>query len=77
MSAVVAAVDRVLDDLEADPFNRKLGTVAFQTPELGGVCATPGRLDDWYGIWQRGQTGRSVEIILIHRLDVGRASTES
>jgi hypothetical protein len=77
MSAEVEALDRVLDALEADPFNRKLGTVSFQTPEFCGVCATPVRLDDWYVIWQRGPAARSLEIILIHQLDVGRASAES
>jgi hypothetical protein len=76
-SAEVEAIDRVLDALEEDPFNRKLGTVPFQTSELGGVCATPVRLNDWYVIWQRGSTARSLEIILVHQLDLGRASPES
>jgi hypothetical protein len=72
MSPVVEAINRVLDRLEADPFDPRLGTTAFQTPELGGVCATPVRRDEWYVLWQRGQTADHLVIILIYQLDIGR-----
>jgi hypothetical protein len=70
MTAVVEAIDRTLGRLEVDPFNPRLGTIQFQTPELGGVCATPVRMDDWYVLWQRGATASDLVIILIHQLDI-------
>jgi hypothetical protein len=72
LSAVVEAVDRVLDRLEVDPYDARLGTKVFQTPEFGGVCATPVRRDDWYVLWQRGEVANQLVIILIHQLDLGR-----
>lgn len=72
MAAAVEAIDRTLGRLEFDPFDPRLGTVQFQTSELGGVCATPVRLDDWYVFWQRGPTANELVIILVHQLDVGR-----
>jgi hypothetical protein len=72
MSIVVQAIDRTLDRLEVDPFDPRLGTIPFQTPELGGVCATPVRRDDWYVLWQRGLTSGDLVIILIHQLDLSR-----
>lgn len=72
MSAVLEAVDRTLDRLEADPYDARLGTKAFQSPELGGVCATPVRRDDWYVLWQRDEAASQLVIILIHQLDLGR-----
>jgi len=74
MSMVVDAIDRILDRLEVDPFDPRLGTIPFQTPEFGGVCATPARRDDWYVLWQRGSTSNELVIILIHRLDLRRES---
>jgi hypothetical protein len=71
MSQVVAAIERTLDRLEADPFNPKLGTSQFRTPEFGGVCATPVRHDDWYVIWQRGTESNILDLILVSHLDVG------
>jgi hypothetical protein len=68
--AAVEAIDRTLGRLEDDPFDPRLGTVPFQTPEFGGVCATPARLDDWYVIWQRGSTPTELVIILVHQLDI-------
>jgi hypothetical protein len=72
MSPVVEAIDRILGRLEVDPFHPRLGTITFQTPEFGGVCATPVRHDDWYVLWQRGLTTDDLVIILIHQLDIGR-----
>ncbi|SRR6266496_439975 len=72
MSVVVEAIDRTLDRLEVDPFDARLGTIPFQTPEFGGVCATPARRDDWYVLWQRGPTSSDLVIILIHQLDLSR-----
>jgi hypothetical protein len=71
MSAVVDAIEHTLDRLEVDPFNPRLGTVQFQSPEYGGVCATPIRMDDWYVFWQRGPTANELVIILIHPLNIG------
>lgn len=68
MSAVLEAVQRTLDRLSADPYDRRLGTTAYQTQELGGVSATPIRLDDWYIFWQRGPEPKLLEIVLIHEL---------
>jgi hypothetical protein len=70
MSAVLQAVERTLERLSADPYDRRLGTAAFQTPELGGVCTTPARIDDWYVIWQRGPETKVLEIVLVHQLPV-------
>lgn len=70
-SAVVDAIHRVLDRLEGDPFNPRLGTITFHSPLYGGVCATPTRLDDWFVIWQRGPTADVLDVILVHQLDVG------
>jgi hypothetical protein len=72
LSAVVEAVDRTLGRLEVDPFDPRLGTIQFQTPEFGGVCATPIRWDDWYVFWQRGPAANDLVIILIHQLKFGR-----
>ena len=72
MLAVVEAIDRTLDRLEVDPFDPRLGTIPFQTPELGGVCATPARRDDWYVLWQRSPTSNDLVIILIHQLDLSQ-----
>lgn len=66
------AVTLVLRKLSADPFSRRLDTALFQTPELGGICATPVRIDDWYVFWQRSTKPGAVEIVLIHRLPVNR-----
>src|SRR5579875_2277963 len=70
-TAVVEAIDRTLMRMEADPFDPRLGTIPFRSPELGGVYATPIRLDDWYILWQRGSGTRELVIILIHQLNVG------
>lgn len=72
MSVVVEAIDRTLGRLEVDPFDPRLGTIPFQTPEFGGVCATPARRDDWYVLWQRGLTRGDLVIILVHQLDLSR-----
>jgi hypothetical protein len=66
MAPARRAVDGTLQRLAADPFDRRLGTTAFMTEELGGVSATPARLDDWYVIWQRGAEQGVIEIVLIH-----------
>ena len=70
-SAVVDAIERTIERLEVDPFDPRLGTVQFQSPEFGGVCATPIRMDDWYVFWQRGLTANELVIILIHPLGIG------
>jgi hypothetical protein len=70
MTPVFRAVERIEDRLAADPFCPRLGTTAFMTPELGGICATPARIDDWYLIWQRGPEGKVVEIVAIHQLRI-------
>lgn len=68
-AAVLPAVERVLAHLAEDPFDPRLGTTAFVTEELGSVCATPARREDWYVIWQRGPEGtQTIEIILVHQL---------
>jgi hypothetical protein len=72
MASVLDAIDRVLDRLEADPFDPRLGTITFKTEEYGGVCATPVRWDDWYVLWQRGMTAGRLVVILVHQLDIGR-----
>lgn len=72
MSAALEAVQRTLDRLSADPYDRRLGTTAYQTPKLGGISATPTRLDDWYVFWQRGPERGILEIVLIHELRADR-----
>lgn len=68
MVPVLRAVDRVLASLAEDPFNPRLGTIGFMTEELGGISATPTRLDDWYVLWQRGPEPGAIEIVLVHQL---------
>lgn len=62
------AVERTLRRLAADPFNPHLGTVPFMSEPLGGINAVPARLDDWYVLWQRGETPKTIEIVLIHKI---------
>jgi hypothetical protein len=71
-TGLYAAVVRVLRRLSADPYSRRLGTTLFRTPELGGICATPVRVDDWYVFWQRGREPGALEIVLIQQLPVGQ-----
>lgn len=68
MAEVRQAVERVEERLEADPFSYRLGTKAFITEQLGGVSATPARLDDWYVLWQRGAEQGVIEILLVHQI---------
>jgi hypothetical protein len=72
MSAVLQAVERTLDRLRSDPFDRRLGTSVFQTMGYGGICATPIRIDDWYVFWQRSPEPGVLEVVLVHRLPVGQ-----
>jgi hypothetical protein len=69
-AGVYDAVARVLRKLSADPFSKRLGTALFKSPELGGICATPVRVDDWYVFWQRSPELGAVEVVLIHQLPV-------
>jgi hypothetical protein len=71
-TGVYDAVARVLCNLSADPYNRRLGTALFKSPELGGICAAPVRIDDWYVFWQRSPDPGALEIVLIHQLPVGQ-----
>jgi hypothetical protein len=41
---------------------------ASSQKNIGGVCATPVGLDDWYIIWQRGEDAKLVEVILVNYL---------
>jgi len=68
MAHVLAAVERTLDKLASDPFNPRLGTTSFVTPELGGVSATPTGLDDWYVFWQRGPEPKIIDIVLVDQI---------
>jgi len=36
--------------------------------QVGGTNAVPARLDDWYAFWQRGETPKTIEIVLIHKI---------
>ena len=64
------AVNHVLDRLERDPFDPKLGTTIFQSDELGGIDATPLREGSWYVFWQANAEAKEIEIVLIHELDI-------
>ena len=71
MGRVLQAVGRTLQRLAVDPFNPRLGTVPFMTEALGGINATPARLDDegnWYVLWQRGEEPGTIEIVLVHQI---------
>ena len=70
MVPVLQAVQRTLHKLAVDPFSPRLGTTAFVTQELGGISATPARLDDWYLFWRSGEAPMTIEIILVHRLQL-------
>jgi hypothetical protein len=69
LAPVLRAVDRTLVRLADDPFSPRLGMIAFMTDELGGISATPARMDDWYILWQRGGTG-VIEVVAILKLPV-------
>jgi hypothetical protein len=73
-TGLYAAVARVLRLLSADPFSRRLGTALFTSPQLGGICATPVRIDDWYVLWQRSPDPGALEIVLIHQLPVSQST---
>ncbi len=68
MATVFDAIDSTLDELEDDPFERRLGTISFQTAEGAGVSATPVRFDGWHILWRRGPLPRTLEIIAVARL---------
>jgi hypothetical protein len=70
MSSVLAAVNRILDRLERDPFDPRLSTRAFVSQEYGGVNATAVREGDWYVLWQRGPDATTIDVILVHELAV-------
>jgi hypothetical protein len=73
MTPVLDAIERTIDRLSADPFNRRLGTtVGFRSEPLGNVSATTVRADDWYVIWRRGTAPRSLVIVGVVRLTVGK-----
>jgi hypothetical protein len=67
MAGVLAAVNRTLDRLEHDPFDRQLSTRGFATEEFGGVNATAVREGDWYVLWQR-YDATTIEVILVHEI---------
>jgi len=64
------AVVRTLARLEADPFEPRLGTRPFQTPEFGHIRATSCRFDDWYILWQVGEAPRTLEIVTVAQIAV-------
>jgi hypothetical protein len=70
LAAASSAVVRTLHRLEDDPCNRRLGTTSYITPELGGINATPARLDDWYVLWQRAPEVGELDIIAIAQVPV-------
>ena len=45
LAPALQAVERILLELEADPFNPRLGTTAFMTEDYGGVSAAK----RWFG----------------------------
>jgi hypothetical protein len=69
---ILDAIERTIDRLSADPFERRLGTTGFSTELLGNVSATPARVDDWYVIWRRGTKPRSLVIVGVVQLTVGK-----
>jgi hypothetical protein len=69
-AAILDAVNRTIDRLVADLMDRRLGTKLFMTEELGGLSATPVRLDDWFIFWQRGPEPGGLDIVAIAQLDV-------
>lgn len=69
MAKALNAIDDLLDRLEDDPFNRRLGTASFKMTHQAGVCATPVRYDDWYVVWERGDQPGTIWIIEVAQLD--------
>ncbi len=67
LSPALEAVPRTLGRLELDPFDRRLLTRQFTTPEYGHIQATPCRFGDWYVLWQPGEEG-TVEIVIVAEL---------
>lgn len=60
-----AALRQTLARLEANPFDPRLGTRQFRTPEYGHIRATPCRHDDWYVLWQLGEEAGTIEIVAL------------
>ena len=72
LAYVLDAIERTIERLAEVPFDRRLGTMAFRSEVLGNLSATPARADDWYLIWRRGDEARSIALVLVTRLDVGK-----
>jgi hypothetical protein len=68
MAKTVDAIDDLLDRLEDDPFDRRLGTASFQVTHQEGVCATSVRHEGWYVIWERGVEKGTLWIIEVAQL---------
>lgn len=66
-SPALAAVRRTLGRLELDPFDRRLLTRQFVTPEYGQIRATPCHFGDWYVLWQIGEQN-TIEIVFVAEL---------
>lgn len=65
-----AALRQTLARLEANPFDPRLGTRQFRTPEYGRIRATPCRHDDWYVLWQLGEEAGRIEIVTLAEIQV-------
>lgn len=61
------AVEAILDKLEQDPGDPKLGTTMFRTSGLEHVRSTPVRQDEWVLIWQLGEGPSTINLIWIGR----------
>lgn len=70
LRSVLAAVNETLDRLERDPYEPRLATRSFVTEAYGGVRVTPLRRDSWYVLWQPSEISGTIEIILVHRLEL-------
>ncbi|HEV8114929.1 MAG TPA: hypothetical protein VGP53_01730 [Acidimicrobiales bacterium] len=70
LTPALAAVNRTLDRLAEDPYERRLRTSAFKTEEFGGVNATPVNIDSWYILWQTGDQPGALEIMLVHKMNL-------
>jgi hypothetical protein len=68
LAPALRAVDRTLVRLATDPYEPRLGTTSYRSPELGGISATPVRYDSWFILWRRGEEAHQLEIIAIAEL---------
>jgi hypothetical protein len=68
LSSALSAVNRVLDRLEEEPTDLRLGNTLFKTPEYGNVSAADARCEGWYVPWKPGPEEHVIDVVAIAQL---------